>query len=346
MTSAKLKYRIMRRLSIASLLVVWLASSPGIIAQEQLTLTMPDALPSLYNPAKAGATEWLRVAGAARFLQKGDPKAPYSFAGAADMPLNPAGINAGAGIALDKRSFGLFSYLTADLQASYRFRLRSGTLSLGIAAGLADMKLKTPQTQAETGNPQPGPDFRSPTSDGESPAAGMPQTDSRKKFDVGIGASFASPSFHASLSALHLTSPSLAIGYLPDVGFDSVRASGRVRPTLYFATGGNIGLGNPLFLLQASLLAAISPAHSAVDLQLGTRYRNSLYLGLGYRWNQSVFIRAEASFSNFFIGYSFGYPVTAAAKEMSFRHEIAAGYRVRVDFSGVRKHKQRSIRIM
>lgn len=318
MTLHQLKYRNIRRRPAIFLMILWLMAASGIKAQEQLTLTMQDALPSLYNPANAGVTEWLRIGGAARFLQKGEPKAPYSFAGAADMPLRHTGINAGAGIALEKRSFGLFSHLTADLQASYRFRIRSGFLSLGIAAGLTDMKLKCPDREPGTG----------------------------KKLDIGAGAAFATKSFHLGLSALHLSSPSIAIDYLPDVNSDSVRASGKVRPTLYFTAGGNIGLGNPLFLLQASLLAAMSSAHSAADIQLGTRYRNTLYLGLGYRWNQSLFIRAEACFRNFFIGYSFGYPASAAAREFSLRHEVAAGYRIKVDFSGVRKHKQRSIRIM
>ena len=52
------------------------------------------------------------------------------------------------------------------------------------------------------------------------------------------------------------------------------------------------------------------------------------------------------NFKNFYLGYSYDYPLSAIGKVSSGSHEIVAGYQLKLDFSGKNKHKHRSIRIM
>jgi len=51
-------------------------------------------------------------------------------------------------------------------------------------------------------------------------------------------------------------------------------------------------------------------------------------------------------YKNFFLGYSYEYPLSAIAKASSGSHEIVAGYQLKLDFSQKNKNRHRSIRIM
>lgn len=81
-----------------------------------------------------------------------------------------------------------------------------------------------------------------------------------------------------------------------------------------------------------------------VDLR--ARYNKFLSVGVGYRYLAGVSISVGAEFKNFFVGYTYEYPLSAIAKASSGSHEICAGYSLKLDFSDKNKNRHRSIRLM
>ena len=67
------------------------------------------ALPTLYNPAAAGSTDFLRIRGGARLQWVGIDNAPKSFSGAADIPFKLLGRRWGGGVNVTQEGIGLFS---------------------------------------------------------------------------------------------------------------------------------------------------------------------------------------------------------------------------------------------
>ena len=73
--------------------------SPCLLrAQSDPLYTQAWALPTLYNPAAAGSTDWLRIRGAARLQWVGIENAPKSFTATADIPFKLLGRRWGGGV--------------------------------------------------------------------------------------------------------------------------------------------------------------------------------------------------------------------------------------------------------
>lgn len=76
------------------------------------------------------------------------------------------------------------------------------------------------------------------------------------------------------------------------------------------------------------------------------RYNKFLSGGVGYRWKDDVSIMVGAEYKNFFLGYSYDYPLSAISKASSGSHEVFLQYNVKLDLSEKNKNKHKSIRIM
>lgn len=61
-------------------------------------------------------------------------------------------------------------------------------------------------------------------------------------------------------------------------------------------------------------------------------YNRFLTFGVAYRYNDAVSAMIGATFRNFFLGYSYDYPLSAIGKVSSGSHEIVAGYQLKLDF--------------
>ncbi|MDE5894578.1 MAG: type IX secretion system membrane protein PorP/SprF, partial [Muribaculum intestinale] len=63
-------------------------------------------------------------------------------------------------------------------------------------------------------------------------------------------------------------------------------------------------------------------------------------------YNDAVALLLGACFKNFFVGYSYDYPISDIAKASSGSHEIWLGYSMKLDLGEKNKHRHKSIRIM
>lgn len=324
----------LRRLSIILSLIV---ASLSLRAQSDAQFTQYFAVPTYYNPAAAGQTGMLNITAGSRLQWVGVDHAPKSFMALADMPLRIMGRNAaGAGISVSQESLGLFKGLTATLQASWKFNVAGGALSVGVEAGFIN------QTFSGSKVILPNDDNGEKSTD-----EGIPSTDlSGHSFDLGIGVCYSRPRFRTGLSLRHANSPTVTFSSGSTEDTSGKTYEFQTGRTLYFTAEGNIPLGNSLFEMIASMLAKTDFTFSTAEATARLRYRKFLSAGIGYRHDDAVSLMIGAEIRNFSICYSYDYPTGAMAGVSSGSHELTASYRMKIDLSEKNRHKHKSIRIM
>ncbi len=318
-------------------LVSVLISAPGVKAQSDLILTQNARIPTLYNPGAAGNSDMLRIRGAGRLQWLGIEHAPREFAGAASMPFKVGKNRIAPGVVVYQESEGLFSNLLISAQGAYKFKFLKGQLSIGVQVGYFSTKFKGSEVYLPEGD-----DFHQTTDEA------IPTQDvAGNAFDMGAGIWYTHKYFHIGISGVHLMNPKIDLttdSESSDTG--TAQYQTELARQLYLSAGGNIAIKNTLFELQPSLLLGTDLRDFAGTVTLEALYNRFLSFGVGYRFQDAVSIMAGVTFKNFFLGYSYDYPLSAIARASSGSHEVVLGYELKLDFSGKNKNKHRSIRIM
>lgn len=337
----------LRRLStrLIILLAITVSAFSKAEAQTDPLFTHYFEVPSYYNPAAIGLTDFVRFRAISRLQWVGISHAPTTFALAADMPLKLFDRRWGIGLVLNQDSYGLFSNLGGNIQLAFKQKMFKGELTAAVQIGLSSMTFKGSEVEI---------DFDDDYHIGQDEA--IPTTDiSGTAFDIGLGAHYTHRLFWAGVSMLHLNSPSISFG-------DAVSSSGSsessvsgdaknykldLKPTLYFMGGSNIPVRNTLFEVMPSLLVASDFTNNTTfEVTARTRWKKFLTFGVGYRYNDAVSVMASGEYKGFFLAYSYDYPLSDIAKLSSGSHEILAGYSLKLDLGDHNKYKHKSIRIL
>lgn len=305
-------------------------------AQTDTQLSQYWAVPAYYNPGASGTTDYLRVRGGARLQWIGIDNAPRSFLGVADSPLKVGKKIIGLGLNINQESIGLFSNLMLNVQASYRIKLLGGQLSVGLQAGYFNQKFKG--SEIET----PGGDDYHDSNDEALPTQDL----TGSTFDFSAGLFYTRKNMWVGVSGLHLLSPKVSMAVEGNENSDAKEYQSDVPRMVYFMGGCNLNIKNTLFDIQPSFLVKTDFNMFTAEVTARAVYNKFLSFGAGYRWKDAVTVMVGAELKNFFLGYAYDYPVSAISKASSGSHEIIAGYRLKLDFSGKNKNKHRSIRIM
>ncbi|MDE5814053.1 MAG: PorP/SprF family type IX secretion system membrane protein, partial [Muribaculaceae bacterium] len=305
----------------------------GAWAQSDPLYTQAWALPTLYNPAAAGSTDWLRIRGAARMQWVGIKNAPKSFTGAADIPFKLLGRRWGGGVNITQEGIGLFSNTYVNGQLSGRLkRLFGGELTVGLQVGYFGSSFR-------------GSDVYIPDDDDfhDSNDPSIPKQDvGGGTIDFGIGLEYTHPKFHAGVSLMHPASPKVKLN---NKGSSSSSATTDyhefetyVSRVLYISGGSNIQVRNTLIELQPDIIAATDFRSFSGVVSLKGWYNRMFFGGVAYRWNDAVGIDIGAEFKNFLLGYAYDIPTSRILKASSGSHELTVGYRLKLDFSGKNRH--------
>ncbi len=313
----------------------------SVKGQSDPLYTQAWALPTLYNPAAAGSTDFLRIRGAARLQWVGIENAPKSFTGAADIPFKIFGRRWGGGVNITQESIGLFSNTYVNGQISGRLKkLFGGELTVGLQVGYFGSSFK-------------GSDVYIPDDDDfhESNDPAIPNQDvGGGTIDFGIGLEYVHPKFHAGISVLHPTAPKVKLNTKGSTSStatsDNHEFETYVNRVLYLTAGSNIPLKNSLIELQPDLILASDLKTFSGVLSLKGWYNKMFFGGIAYRWDDAVSVNLGAEFKNFLFGYSYDIPTSRILKASSGSHEIVVGYRLRLDFNGKNRNRHRSIRLM
>lgn len=325
-----------RFLQLLAAVLLLLTTGTAAKAQDELMLNQHWALPTFYNPANTGNTDYLRIRGGARLQWIGVEHAPKSFFGTADSPFKLGEKRLGAGISAMQESVGLFSNLNLGLQVSYKFKLGKGVLSIGVQPAYFNSQFKGTKVVLPDGDDyHQGSDTSVPTQDltGNS-------------FDLSAGVSFTHRYFTLGLSCMHILNPSVNLNMQGNQSSDYQQYQTELPRQLYLIADGNIPLKNTLFELQPSLLVTSNLTWFSGEVAMRTTYNKFLTFGLSYRWQDAVGVTLGAEYRNFFLGYAYEYPLSGINKASSGSHELVAGYSLKLDFSGKNRNKHRSIRIM
>lgn len=308
----------------------------AVMAQSDPQLTQYWAVPTYFNPAATGDTDFIRIRGGARLQWIGIENAPKSFLATADMPLKIGKQRIGLGIDFSQESLGLFSNLLANVQASYKRNMLKGRLSVGIQIGYYNSAFKGSKVYVpDDDDYHQGADQSIPTTD-----------ISGSSIDFSAGVRYTHKYFSVGISGLHLLQPTVKMQVEGSESTESQQFETELTRALYFTADGNIPIKNSLFVLQPSLLVRTNFSDFSSDVTARAVYNKFISFGVGYRWNDAVSVMVGAEFKNFFLGYAYDYPLSAIAKGSSGSHEIIAGYQLKLDFSEKNRNKHRSIRIM
>ncbi len=332
---------ILRVWAISAVCVLAAMIPLSIYGQSDPLYSQAWALPTLYNPAAVGSTDFLRIRGAARLQWVGIKNAPKSFTGTADIPFKLFERRWGGGVNITQEGIGLFNNTYINGQISGRLKkLFGGELTIGLQVGYFGSSFR-------------GSDVYIPDDDDyhDSNDPSIPNQDvGGGTIDFGIGLQYVHPKFHAGVSVLHPASPKVKLNTKGTTSSSSTSDNHEyetyVSRTLYVSAGSNIPIKNTLIELQPDLIVATDFKNLSGVLSLKGWYNKMMFGGIAYRWDDAVSINLGAEFKNFLLGYSYDIPTSKILKASSGSHEITVGYRLKLDFGGKNRNRHRSIRLM
>lgn len=309
-------------------------------AQSDAQFTQYFEVPSYYNAAATGMTDFIRIRGGSRLQWVGIDNAPQTFLITADMPLKLFNKRFGIGLMMQQESLGLYKNMMLGAQIGYKFKLFKGEFSAGLQIGFVDESFKGSEVYIPDDD-----DYHESTDDA------IPTTDIKgTALDLGVGIYYKHKYFWAGLSCTHITSPTITLNAENGSGGGDATTEKnyefQIGRTLYFIAGSNIPIKNTLFEVIPSVLVKSDLTFTTAEITGRVRYNKFLTAGIGYRYNDAISAMVSAEFKNFYIGYSYDYPTSAISKASSGSHEIFAGYSLKLDLSDKNKNKHKSIRIM
>lgn len=319
------------------LTTITLATALGAAAQSDIQMTQYYEMPTAYNPAAAGQTDFIRIHGAGRMQWVGIQRAPRAILLSGDMPFKLVERRLGTGLLMTQQSRGLYSTTTVAAQIGAKLQLLGGEITVGLQPGIIDQQFRGTEVYI------PGEDeYHQPTDDA------IPTTNLHgTAFDLSIGTWYRRKDWYAGLSITHLTAPAITMG-----GENGASASEqqtyefRENRTLYFTAGCNIPVKNTLFEIIPSTLVKTDFTFTTAEIDARVRYNRFLSAGLGYRYNDAVIITLAAELKNFYVGYSFDYATSALRAASYGSHEIMVGYSTKIDLGAKNRHRHKSIRLM
>ena len=322
---------------LTAILSALLCAAFGAKAQSDAQFSQYYEIPTLYNPAAVGQSDFIRIRGAGRLQWVGIDGAPQTFMLSGDMPFKLLDKRFGTGLVMQQESIGLYKSLNINAQIGFKLKKFGGEFTFALQPGMYDQRFKGSEVFIPDGD-----DYHQGTDEG------MPTTDLHgTAFDLGAGLWYSHRRWWAGLSAQHLTAPTIKMG-----GEDGGQVSGeniyefKAPRTLYFMAGGNIPLKNTLFELLPSVLVKSDFTFTTAEITARARYNKFLIFGLGYRYNDAVYVTVAAEIKNFYIGYSYDYATSGIHSASSGSQEIVAGYSLKLDLGDKNRNRHRSIRIM
>lgn len=320
---------------IVTVIVAMLLGFSSAKAQSDAQFTQYYEVPTYYNPAAIGQTDYVKLRGGARLQWLGIHNAPKSFLITADSPFKVFGKRVAAGIVLFQESIGLYKTMNLDAQLGYKFKKWGGEFTVAVTLGMYDQSFKGSEVFIPDDDDYHQSDDAIPTQDLHGTA-----------FDVGAGVWYSHKYFWAGISANHLTAPAIKLN--SDAGDASSNRDFEfnVGRSFYFMAGGNIPIKNSLFEVMPSIMVKSDLTFTTGELTARMRYNKFLQFGVGYRWDDAVVAMIGAEFKNFYIGYSYDYPTSALAKASSGSHEVFVGYQLKLDLGDKNRNRHKAIRIM
>ncbi|MBO7052660.1 MAG: PorP/SprF family type IX secretion system membrane protein [Prevotella sp.] len=277
-----------------------------------------------YNPAAAGKESKINVTGAYAMALSGFENAPTTAYISGDMPFYFINNVHGVGLQLWSDKTGLHTRQTIDAQYALRKQLGGGWLSVGVQAGLLNMKFEGSKVDViDTDDPV----FKTKSDvDGNA-------------LDLGVGLLYQRANWYVGVSGQHVTSPQVKLGEV--YKYD-------VAATWYLHGGVDFQLRHPLFKVSTSAIVRTDGVTYRGDVtgRLIYTYDNRMfYGGVTYSPTNSVTALLGANFHGVVVGYSYEF-YTNGIDLKNGTHELFVGYQTDIELTKKGKNRHQTTRTL
>ena len=268
--------------------------------------------PTFYNPATAGSEGVTRVQliyrtqWAGYTTSAGAGGAPTSQLLTANLPLNS--INSGLGIYAFNDAIGPISNQSVQLAYAYRLALKSGTLAVGVQAGVHNKTIDYSNIIVR----DPG-----------DPLIGTGQV-SQLQPDFSAGVHYSTVDYWVGLSLFHLNAAAYKLG--------TDRGINPMSRTAYLSAGYRLGVAYDLDV-QPSILYKYSTEPglqaSSLDVNVLATYANRYFAGAGYRLQEAITAMAGLNLlanNALRLGVAYDFTTTGASAKRPSSYEVMLSY--------------------
>ncbi len=281
---------------------------PATLYGQQVPVTSQYVLnPMTINPAFAGSREALNIASFYRVQWAGINGAPETMTLSLDAPVDNKKLGLGLMIVNDK--IGVTKENQFITNYSYRIRMKTGILSMGIGAGL----ILTSSTNSQLIVNDPGDEQYLVNSR----IFAVP--------DFSFGVQYTSKKYFAGFSIPKLLS------YTFDYTRNKyVLKNDLVNYSYLFNTGYVFDLGSRIKLYPSALLIYSKVDKIQFDLNAHVSFYDRLWTGVSYRNGRSLsFLLQVQPFSQIRIGYSYDFDISKLGNYNNGTHELMLRFEFR-----------------
>lgn len=265
---------------------------------------------SSYNPAAAGNSDMLTVAGLHRMQYAGLPKMPQTTMFHVESPFPIKKTKHGAAVHFTNESIGLLSNQVVDFQYAYRHKIGKGYLSAGIGLGFVSVGFQGDSVFTDIES-----DYHDITGD-----TSIPNTEEEAmNFDMSVGVAYTASNWFVGASFKHLNYPKI---HWTDYSYITVKGLMTVMGGCNFKLKDTKLEFKPTALLQTDF-ATWSMSVTAM-MEYGQKYRG----GLMWRLQDAVgLLLGMDVVAGLSVGYAYELPTTRLLNHGVWgSHEIYLAY--------------------
>lgn len=258
-----------------------------------------------YNPAYAGSQDALTAIAMFRQQWVGLEGAPATEQLGIHSPIFRG--QGGIGLQLMRDALGINQEMSVGIQASYHLRLQHGKLAFGIGLDWVSDQMDWTAWEA---------------TDNDDPNLAVSILN-EQSWNAGTGILYYTKMGYAGISIPRILENSIAYS-LSEAGAD-INAFNEKRH-IYGTAGRSFQVGPKTYLKPSALVRYVDGAPLQVDLTTMVLLQNTLWLGLGYRWMDSVDLLMQYSVTDqWHLGYAFDFAVHTT-QQYRGSHEIFISY--------------------
>lgn len=303
-----------------------------LMAQNGNFSSLPMFNQMYYNPGYAGDGRDIE----ARFLNRnqwmGMPGAPNTATFNIDAPFNLFGHNHGVGLSIVNDILGNFKNTELNLSYAYRKSLIQGEIGIGIGLNMISHALDGEWIYPDGPG---GSDVLVPQNMKQEPML----------FDANLGLFYKADNLYMSLSSRNFSGT--RVKYMASEGGSAVSTKQLlVGRQLYFNTGYDYQLPNPMFSLQPSVFIGTDFSSTQLSIASLVTYNKRFFGGLSYKQTDALIAIFGIDLpSGIHAAVAYDIPTSRIIKYSSGSFEFMIGYKFSLDIDKDNR-KYKSVRFL
>lgn len=271
-----------------------------------------------YNPGYAGDGNDIEARVLVREQWMNFPGAPRTQTFNVDAPFKLFSQSHGVGLSIVNDGLGNFSNTELNISYAYRKSLIQGELGIGIGMNMVSHSFESEWRVSEGGDG---------SSDGVIPTNSSQQP---LLFDANLGLYYKADNLYLSISGRNIFDT--RVEYLKEETGSSVDKQLLFGKQLYFSTGYDYQLSNPMFSIQPGAFVATDFTSTQISISGIVTYNKRFFGGLSYKPTDAIIFIAGISLpSGIHAAVSYDVTTSRIIKYSTGSFEFMAGYSFSLD---------------